>query len=166
MGKKARRYQVRWVTESEVWDLFTKRWILPTSMRLHLNFLEGVPQSADVVQVFYDPMRKCFGFILEDESFEVVADGAEIPDGCRLSWESVVVVVDKEQNRELAIPGYNLLLEENKRLRAILSDYLEDNESHRLVWEQAVEETRRSMSEADQQGELDGNGQIEEDIDE
>lgn len=145
--KQSRRYQIRWVKEWELFDLFCQRWCLRHAESIYVHFLDGVPPTASVHHVFHDTRRRCFGFVLEDESFPEVPDGAEPSWAGPLQWETMTIAIDKEGYSNPTVPAYATLVEENHRLRGIFSDYLQDHDRLRLIYEQAKLDARRESME-------------------
>lgn len=144
--KKSRRYQIRWVGESDLWRLFCKRWCLPDLEMVSFHFLDGVPPTAYVHHVFHDMHRRAFAFVLHDESFPEVAEGDSPEWAGPLHWETVTILIDKGEAGYTA-PAYETLVKENDRLRSIFSDYLQDDDRSRLLYEQARLDARREFLE-------------------
>lgn len=120
-----RRMRWYWVGMDTVWGLLRARWQV-RDVEMTFYWRDGVPDDAILLKVRYDPMRMGFGFLMAHASFDLVADGAEIPPAGGLHYEAVRI--DRGRDGEAAVRAYESLRQENLLLRKVLSDMTQDEE--------------------------------------
>jgi hypothetical protein len=138
--RRARAYRV---PEHAVWGLLAARWATPGV--LCLAFFDGVPDDVTVHSVRHDYLSRSYLFVLEHPSFEEWHDGADCPDGGPISWQTVELDLGDGGTRA---PAWQALREENRRLRLVFSDLLEDDARLKAAFEQGRAEGWRDGREA------------------
>jgi len=71
---KKRRFKLFWITPECLLNFFQN------CMKDKKFNIEGVPKTAEYVNVFYNPLRNCFGIILHHKSFPVLQKAELIPE--------------------------------------------------------------------------------------
>jgi len=69
-----RKYKLFYITADCLLDF------IRNSMSNKKFKIEGIPKTAEYVNVFWDPLRNCFGIILYHRSFPIVKEAELIPE--------------------------------------------------------------------------------------
>jgi len=71
--KNEKRYKIAYISHEFLVDLFT------IGNKIHQKAIKGMPETARIQSVFYEPLRGCFGVVIYDESFEIIKEAEVLP---------------------------------------------------------------------------------------